>query len=61
MSLARGKRAMLAVALLQGLALYGLHRALDAEVWPATDPRWVFPLYAIFTVVPLVLHLDPAH
>ncbi|MGH7630371.1 MAG: hypothetical protein ACREOF_13520, partial [Gemmatimonadales bacterium] len=57
----RGRPAMLAVALLQGVALYGLHLALDTEAWPATDPRWLFPLYAIFTVVPLVLHLDLAH
>ena len=61
MSFARGKGAMLVVALLQGAALYGLHLALDADAWPATDPRWLFPLYAIFTVVPLVLHLDLAH
>jgi hypothetical protein len=52
---------MLVVALLQGAALYGLHLALDAGTWPAADPRWLFPLYAIFTVVPLVLHLDLAH
>ncbi len=61
MSVARGRVVMLLVALVQGVALYGLHRALDAERWPATDPRWLFPLYAIFTVVPLVLHLDPSH
>jgi hypothetical protein len=52
---------MLVVALLQGAALYGLHRALDARVWPATDPRLLFPLYAVCTFVPLVLHLDLAH
>jgi hypothetical protein len=53
--------AMLVVALLQGAMLYGLHRALDAQVWPATDPRWLFPLYAVATLVPLVLHLDLPH
>jgi hypothetical protein len=52
---------MLAVALIQGTALYALHLALDARVWPATDPRLLFPLYAVATLVPLVLHLDLAH
>jgi hypothetical protein len=61
MSLTRVRGAMLVVALLQGAALYGLHRALDARVWPANDPRWLFPLYAVATLVPLVLHLDLAH
>jgi len=61
MSVARGRRAMLLVALLQGIALYGLHLAVDGRTWPATDARWLFPLYAIFTLVPLFLHMDPAH
>ncbi len=61
MSLTRGRGAMLVVALLQGVALYGLHLALDAEAWPATDPRWLLPLYAIGTLIPLVLHLDLSH
>ncbi len=52
---------MLVVALIQGLALYGLHLALDARVWPATDARLLVPLYAVATLVPLVLHLDPSH
>ena len=59
--LARVRTPMLIVALLQGAALYGLHLALEARVWPATDPRLLFPLYAVGTLVPLVLHLDLAH
>jgi hypothetical protein len=52
---------MLVVALFQGAALYALHLALDEKAWPATDYRWLFPLYAIATIIPLVLHLDLAH
>jgi hypothetical protein len=55
------RRAMLVVALIQGAALYALHRALDEKVWPATDFRWLFPLYASATILPLVLHLDLGH
>ena len=49
---------MLVVALVQGAALYALHLALDEKVWPATDFRWLFPLYALATIIPLVIHLD---
>jgi hypothetical protein len=52
---------MLVVALVQGAALYALHLALDEKVWPATDFRWLFPLYALATIIPLVIHLDLAH
>ncbi len=61
MSLVRGRGAMLAIALVQGIALYLLHLAVDGHRWPATDPRLLFPLYAVCTLVPLLLHLDPTH
>ena len=57
----QGRRAMVVVALVQGAALYGLHLALDEKVWPATDFRWLFPLYALATIIPLIFHLDLAH
>ena len=61
MSVARGRGAMLVIALVQGVALYLLHLAVNGHRWPATDPRLLLPLYAIFTLVPLLLHLDPTH
>jgi hypothetical protein len=55
------RRAMLVVALIQGAALYALHLALDEKVWPATDLRFLYPLYALATIIPLVIHLDLGH
>jgi len=46
----------LAIGLLQGLGLYGLHRASDgAATWPATNPLVFGPLLLVVGFLPLVL------
>ena len=52
---------VLLIALLQGLALYGLHRAQLADHWPATDPAWLLPLYGLAVLLPLTAHLMAVH
>ena len=44
----------LVVGLVQGLALYGLYRAGDAHVWPATVPMLFAPLALVSFFVPLI-------
>lgn len=48
---------LIILALIQGFALYFLHLAADNEVWPATDPRWMFMSYALALGVPLFYYL----
>ncbi len=44
----------LAIGLAQGLALYGLYRAADAQLWPATHPLIFAPLALVAFLVPLI-------
>jgi Domain of unknown function (DUF4153) len=52
---------VLLIAVLQGLALYGLHRAVLAKHWPATDLVWLVPLYGLALLLPLTAQLLAAH
>ncbi len=47
--------ARLAIGLAQGLALFGLHKAFDAKVWPATNPAAFWPLVLSAAFVPLLI------
>lgn len=47
--------ARLAVGLAQGLALYGLYRAGEAEAWPSTVPQLFGPLLLTALFLPVVL------
>lgn len=47
--------ARLAVGLAQGLALYGLYRAGEAEAWPATVPQLFGPLLLTALFLPVVV------
>lgn len=49
------------LALLQALALWGLHEALSAAAWPASDPASLGALYLFVLWVPLTLLLLWAH
>lgn len=49
------------LALLQALALWGLHESLKAGSWPATDPALQGGLYPFVIWVPLTLLLLQAH
>jgi len=48
---------ILIAAVVQGWALYGLHRAIGDHVWPSTEPAWLLALYAVVVFVPLSIEL----
>jgi hypothetical protein len=48
---------ILLAAVVQGWALYGLHLALKAHHWPATDQSWLSALYALAVFIPVTLEL----
>ena len=49
------------LALLQALALWGLHESLNAGSWPATEPVWLGALYPFVLWVPLTVLLLWSH
>jgi hypothetical protein len=53
--------AILVAAVVQGWALYGLHRAIVHHGWPATEPRWLLALYAVVVFVPVTVELLAEH
>jgi len=52
---------ILVAAVIQGWALYGLHRAIVQHGWPATEPRWLLALYAAVVFVPVTVELLAEH
>src|ERR1700736_2987923 len=52
---------ILAAAVIQGWALYGLHHALKEHHWPATDQAWLIALYALAVFIPATLQLLAEH
>lgn len=52
---------ILLAAVIQGWALYGLHRAIVAHGWPATDTRWLLSLYTVVVFVPASVELLAEH
>jgi hypothetical protein len=48
-------------AVVQGWALYGLHRAIEDHRWPATNQAWLIALYALAVFVPTTLQLLAEH
>lgn len=52
---------ILAAAVAQGWALFGLHHAIKAHAWPATDLAWLFALYAVVLLTPLTIQLLVDH
>jgi|HubBroStandDraft_1064217.scaffolds.fasta_scaffold09491_5 hypothetical protein len=48
---------ILAAAVAQGWALFGLHHAITTHTWPATNLAWLFALYAVVVLVPLTTQL----
>ena len=48
---------ILAAAVIQGWALYGLHHAIAAHTWPAADLGWLLALYAVAVLVPVTVQL----
>ncbi len=48
---------LILIALLQGLALLGLHQTIELDIWPYHHPDLLFALYALVIGGPLVLLL----
>jgi Domain of unknown function (DUF4153) len=48
---------ILIAAVIQGWALYGLYRAIEAHQWPATNLAWLLALYAVVFLVPTTVQL----
>lgn len=44
-------------AVVQGLALYGLHYAQQHKTWPTTDTPWLVALYSIAILIPTTVQL----
>jgi hypothetical protein len=53
--------AILAIAVLQGLVLYCLHRAIKGSFWPATQLPLLAPLYLLTVLLPLSAQLLIRH
>jgi hypothetical protein len=52
---------MLIAALIQGWALYALHRAIDVHEWPATKLGWLLGFYDLAVLGPVTLELLAKH
>ncbi|MBV9911215.1 MAG: hypothetical protein JOZ93_01495, partial [Sinobacteraceae bacterium] len=48
---------ILAAAVIQGWALYGLHHAITTHTWPATHLAWLFGCYAVAVLIPVTTQL----
>jgi hypothetical protein len=48
---------ILLAAVLQGWVLYGLHQAIKAHHWPATDQAWLIALYELAVFIPLTVQI----
>ena len=48
---------MLLIALVQGLLLLVLHRAIELDAWPSQSPQWLLTFYSLVLSTPLMLLL----
>lgn len=48
---------ILIAAVVQGLSLYALHRAIEAHQWPATSPAWLLAFYTVAFLAPTTVQL----
>jgi hypothetical protein len=49
---------MLAIATLQGLALFALYKSVETDSWPSDAPLWSFPLWTLAIILPVVVLLS---
>lgn len=49
---------MVLIALVQGLCLLYLHQAIELNYWPHNSPHWLFALYSIAFIWPVMLLLS---
>ncbi|MBB6523041.1 DUF4153 domain-containing protein [Pseudoteredinibacter isoporae] len=50
-------KALILIALLQGLALFILHQSIEFKFWPNNEPQWLFAFYALAVAAPIMLLL----
>ena len=48
---------ILAAAVVQGGALFGLHHAITTHTWPATNLAWLLALYGVVVLIPVTIQL----
>lgn len=48
---------ILIAAVVQGWAMFALHRSIENHTWPATQLAWLSGLYAVTVVVPITVEL----
>jgi hypothetical protein len=48
---------ILAAAVVQGGALFGLHHAITTHTWPATYLAWLLALYSVVVLIPVTIQL----
>lgn len=46
------------IALVQGIALFLLCKAVDLDAWPSASPRWAYPLWTLAFATPTLLLLS---
>ena len=51
------KQLMLLIALVQGLLLLILHRAIELDAWPSHSPHWLLTFYSLVLSIPLMFLL----
>jgi hypothetical protein len=49
---------LLGIAVGQGLLLFALYKAFDANVWPSESPLWSYPLWTLAIAAPVLLLLS---
>lgn len=52
------RKLLLAISVLQGLALLYLYRSVDSGFWPHESPVWAYPLWTLVIAVPILLLLS---
>lgn len=52
------KSLLLSIAVGQGLVLFALYKAFDANAWPSESPLWSYPLWTFAIAVPVLLLLS---
>ena len=57
-SISLPKKLMLSIAVAQGLLLFALYKAFDANAWPSESPLWSYPLWTLVIAVPVLLLLS---
>jgi hypothetical protein len=52
---------ILAITVVQGWLLYGLHYSVEHKTWPSTESGWLLALYAVALFVPTIVLGEVRH